>query len=122
MQFLNVGVLELLFILLLAFIVLGPKKAIKTAGDVGRWVRDATKSQFWKDINAASREIQDLPRKVMDEVELQKVMDDLDRSTREMNALIKESNSAIKSEIEANDPTENQSHQISPFSPENESD
>jgi Sec-independent protein translocase protein TatA len=120
MKFLNVGVLELLFILLLAFIVLGPKKAIKSAGDVGRWMRDATRSQFWKELVATSREIQDLPRKVMDEVEIQKVLDDLDRSTREVNALSDDFDSMDNAEVKAEDPQNDHSHQISPFSDESE--
>lgn len=87
---------------------------------MGRWVRNATKSQFWKELIATSREIQDLPRKVMDEVEIQKVLDDLDRSTREVNALSDDFDSMDNAEIEAEARQDDQSHQISPFSDESE--
>ena len=88
MKFLNVGALELLFILLLAFIVLGPEKAIKTAGDVARWIRDLTKSEFWRDLVSTSREIQNIPTKLMDDVELKNTIEDLDRSWGETKGTI----------------------------------
>ena len=85
MKVLNVGALELIFIILLALIVLGPKKAVKAAGDVGGWVRKFLNSQLWKDLRSASREIQDFPKKMMDEAEIQKTLDEIDRSAEEVN-------------------------------------
>jgi len=85
MQIFNIGALELVFILLLAFIILGPKKAVKTAGDVGRWVRDLASSQFWKDLMSTSREIQALPKRLMDDAEIQQTIKELDRATGEMS-------------------------------------
>lgn len=81
MKIFNVGVLEIFFILLLAMIVLGPKKAVETAGDVGHWIKKLMKSQFWKDLVMTSREIQDLPKKIMDEAEIQRTIEELDRTS-----------------------------------------
>ena len=81
MKFLNIGTLEFLFILLLALIVLGPRKAVKIAGDLGRWFKGLLQSQFWQDLQKTTKEIQDLPKKMMDEAEIQKTIDELDRST-----------------------------------------
>ncbi len=80
MKLLNVGALEFLFILLLALIILGPRKAVKTAGEVGRWVKDLFQSDFWQELQRTTREIQDLPKKMMDEAEIQKTIEELDRS------------------------------------------
>ena len=80
MKFLNIGVLEFLFILLLALIILGPRKAVKTAGDIGSWVKEFLSSPFWQDLQKTSKEIQDLPKKMMDEAEIQKTIEELDRS------------------------------------------
>jgi len=88
MKFLNVGVLEFVFILLLALIVLGPRKAVETAGEVGRWVKDLMRSEIWRDVVSASKEIKDLPKKMMDEAEIQKTIDELDRTTGEINQSI----------------------------------
>ena len=90
MKFLNVGILELLFILLLALIVLGPRKTIKTAGDVGRWIKELVSSEFWREIVSTSREIKELPKKLMDEAELQKTIEELNRSSTEVNAALRE--------------------------------
>ena len=100
MKFLNVGALELLFILLLAFIVLGPEKAIKTAGDVARWLRDLTKSAFWRDLVATSREIQNLPKTLMEDSEIQRTFNDLDRTTGEIRATFEEPERMIGDENE----------------------
>ena len=80
MKLFNIGALEFLFILLLALIVLGPRKAVKTAGDIGHWLKEFLASPFWKDLQATSKEIQDLPKKIMDEAEIQKTIDELDFS------------------------------------------
>jgi Sec-independent protein translocase protein TatA len=80
MQLFNVGALELVFILLLALIILGPRKAVKSAGDVGRWFKELMQSQFWQDLQTTSKEIKDLPKKLMDEAEIQKTIEELDRS------------------------------------------
>ncbi len=99
MQIFNVGALELVFILLIAFIVLGPKKAVKAAADVGRWVRKLASSEFWRELVMMSKEIQDLPNKMMDEVEIQKTIDDIERSTSEVNQSIKKTNTGFHEEL-----------------------
>jgi len=91
MEILNIGALELLFIILLAFIILGPKKAVEIAGQVGRWVRNLIKSPFWRDIVSTSKDIRDIPRKMMDDAEIQKTIDEIERTTREVNANLKKS-------------------------------
>jgi Sec-independent protein translocase protein TatA len=88
MQVFNVGVLELLFILIIAFIVLGPKRTITTARDFGRWVRNLAKSPIWRDIVSTSSEIRDLPRKMIDDAELQKLITELDLSTQEVKEIL----------------------------------
>lgn len=88
MKIFNVGVLEIFFILLLAMIVLGPKKAVETAGDVGRWIKKLMKSQFWKDLMMTSREIQDLPKKFMDEAEIQRTIEELDRTSNTFTEIL----------------------------------
>jgi len=67
MQIFNVGIGELLFILVIAFIVLGPIKAVKIAGEAGGWIRNLVNSNFWQEIISTSREIQDLPKRLMEE-------------------------------------------------------
>lgn len=84
MEIFNIGVPEFIFILLLAFIVLGPKKAVELAGDVGRWVKDFVKSPFWREIVNTSKDIKDIPKKLMDDAEVQRTIDEINRTTREV--------------------------------------
>ena len=99
MQIFNVGVLEILFILILAFIVLGPRRTIKTARDVGVWFRNLMKSPIWRDIVSASSEIRDLPKKMMDDAELQKMVEELDLSTQEIKEIISEAQRETETEL-----------------------
>ena len=80
MKILNLSLLEIVFIVLLAFIVLGPEKAVKEAGNLGRWIRKIIKSPFWQDLVSTSKDIKDIPRKIMDDSEIQKTLEDIDRS------------------------------------------
>jgi Sec-independent protein translocase protein TatA len=82
MQIFNLGLLEIVFIVLLAFIVLGPQKAVEEAGNLGRWIRKIVKSPFWRDLISTSKDIKDIPRKIMDDVEIQKTLEDIDRSAK----------------------------------------
>ena len=90
MEIFNIGALEFFFIILLAFIILGPKKAVEMAGKVGQWVKDFVKSPFWKDIVSTSKDIKDIPRKIMDDVEIKSTIDEIERSTRVVNQKIKD--------------------------------
>ncbi|MCB2202952.1 hypothetical protein KQH56_02995 [bacterium] len=90
MELFNIGAPEFLFILLLVFIVLGPKRAVDLAGQVGRWVRDMVRSPFWKDIVSTSKDIKDIPRKIMDEAEIQNTIDEIERSTKGINQDLKD--------------------------------
>lgn len=91
MEVFNIGAPEFLFIILLVFIILGPKRAVEMAGQVGRWVRDLARSPIWKDIVSTSKEIKDIPKKIMDEAEIQNTIDEIERSTQEINQAINES-------------------------------
>ena len=99
MQIFNVGVLEILFILILAFVVLGPRKTLKTARDVGVWVRNLAKSPIWRDIVSASSEIRDLPRKLMDDAEVQKMVEELDLSAQEVKGILSQAERETTKEL-----------------------
>jgi Sec-independent protein translocase protein TatA len=99
MQIFNVGVLEILFILILAFVILGPRKTVKTARDVGVWVRNLAKSPIWRDIVSASNEIRDLPKKLMDDAELQRMVEELDLSTQEVKGMLSQAGQKTENEL-----------------------
>lgn len=73
MEILGVGPLEVIFILLIAFIVLGPGDMAKTGRTIGRFLRRAVTSQWWTGFRAASKEIRQLPYTLMREASIEEV-------------------------------------------------
>lgn len=65
MEILGIGPSELLFIIIIALIVLGPKDMQKAGKTVGRWLNNLVRSDGWKAFQQTSREIRTLPTKLM---------------------------------------------------------
>ena len=85
MEILGIGPSELVFIIIIALIVLGPKDMQKAGKTIGRWLNDLVRSDGWKAFQQTSREVRNLPTKLMrdanmelaeTEKALNKVMDD----------------------------------------------
>ena len=85
MEILNIGPLELIIILALMFIVLGPKDMVKTAQSIGRWVRSVTHSEMWREVWGISQDIRELPKKLMEETGLEEALTDVKQTTQEMS-------------------------------------
>ena len=71
MEILGIGPSELIFIVILALIILGPRDMQKAGRTIGRWLRDVVTSDGWKFFQQTSREIQTLPNKLMREAALE---------------------------------------------------
>ncbi|HUG33473.1 MAG TPA: twin-arginine translocase TatA/TatE family subunit [Anaerolineales bacterium] len=71
MEILGIGAPELIFILLIVIIVLGPKDMQKTGKTVGRWLNQLKDSEGWKLVRDTSRELRTLPNKWMREANLE---------------------------------------------------
>jgi Sec-independent protein translocase protein TatA len=70
MNFLGIGPLELLILAVIALLVLGPKGLTDLGRKTGQLVRKITRSPLWQEIVNTSRDINDLPGKLMRETEL----------------------------------------------------
>ena len=71
MEFLGVGPLELLFIILLALIVLGPTDMVKAGRTIGRFLRKLVTSSTWQTVTQISRNLRYLPNVLMREAGLE---------------------------------------------------
>jgi sec-independent protein translocase protein TatB len=71
MEILGIGPTELVFILLIAIIVLGPNEMQKAGRTVGRWLNQLRTSEGWKIVRDTSRELSNLPNKWMREANLE---------------------------------------------------
>jgi Sec-independent protein translocase protein TatA len=77
MEFLGIGPLELVLILVVALIVLGPKDMVKAGRTLGRTLRTIVTSETWQVVQQASREMRNLPNRLIREAgieDLQKQM------------------------------------------------
>ena len=75
MEILGIGPSELVFIVVLALIILGPKDMQKAGRTLGRWLRQVVTSDGWKFFQQTSREIQTLPNRLMREAALEELKD-----------------------------------------------
>lgn len=81
MEIFGIGASELIFILLIAIIVLGPKDMQKAGKTIGRWLNQFIRSDGWKALQHASKEIRNLPTNLMREANLEELKE-MDRDIR----------------------------------------
>lgn len=82
MELLGIGINELVFIVIIALIVLGPKDMQKAGKTIGKWLRNIVTSDGWKAFQQTSRELRTLPNKLMREAneEIKKIGGEIDAS------------------------------------------
>jgi sec-independent protein translocase protein TatB len=71
MEILGIGASELVFIVLIAIIVLGPKDMQKAGRTIGRWLNQMVHSDSWKIFQKTSSELRNLPRTLMREANME---------------------------------------------------
>ena len=80
MEFLGIGPLELMFIVLLILLVFGPKDIARMARSIGQFLNRLYRSENYKIIQKTSDELRNLPNRLAREAqleELQKEMKDV---------------------------------------------
>ena len=82
MNFLNLGLPEVIFIIILALIIFGPNNMVKSAKEVGTFLRKVTKSPYWQEVWATKRELDELPKMLAKEANLNETMRDLDNTVK----------------------------------------
>ena len=82
MEILGIGPSELIFIIIIALIILGPKDMQKAGKSIGRWLNQLVKSDSWMIFQQTSRELRNLPTNLMREanMELKETEKDIQRS------------------------------------------
>jgi sec-independent protein translocase protein TatB len=71
MEILGVGPSELLFIIIIALIVLGPKEMQKAGKTLGRWLNQLVKSDGWQAIQKTTQELRNMPTQWMREANME---------------------------------------------------
>ncbi|MBN2556741.1 MAG: hypothetical protein JXA97_12445 [Anaerolineales bacterium] len=104
MSFLGIGPLELLFVVLIAVILVGPRDLGKGARSAGRLLNRIYRSDTWKALTQMSGSIRDLPAKLAREAEVEE-LDELRRTAGDVRNVLKGNLDGLKSELRELDDT-----------------
>lgn len=83
MDILGIGPLELIFILIIALIILGPKDMVKAGKTIGKLLRQVVTSPTWRAITRTSSELRTLPNKLIRDAGLEDDFRKIQDATRE---------------------------------------
>jgi Sec-independent protein translocase protein TatA len=91
MEFLGISPVELLVIIVILFLVLGPQDLVKLGGTLGRAIRNLRESGTWRSIQDARRQLRDLP----DQLAKEAGYEDVKTIGKELREEIKETKAAL---------------------------
>jgi sec-independent protein translocase protein TatB len=106
MEIFNIGPLELLLILALALILLGPEDMINKSRAAARWVVRLVRSPMWAEMMNTSRELRDLPNRIVREAGIQEDLAQIQREGRQISQEIQQDIQQV--------PAEKQDQPVSP--------
>ena len=86
MKLFNFGGLEVIFILVIMIIFLGPGQVATLAGNLGRFIRKITRSEFWVTVWQTSRDIRNLPKTLVEETGLQESLNEIQQTQNELQS------------------------------------
>jgi sec-independent protein translocase protein TatB len=101
MEFLGVGPPELLVIIVIALLVLGPRDLAKTARSAGKFLNRMYRSDAWKTVTQASRDLRDLPNRLAREAALEELDEAIKNGTSSSQAQPKDVNPELEAGLEA---------------------
>lgn len=88
MKVFNIGVGEILFIIILAVIIFGPENLVKSAREMGVFLRKVTKSPYWQEVWATRRDLEEIPRMLAKEANLKETMRELELDTKGVSSQV----------------------------------
>jgi len=88
MEFLGVGPLEFLFILLIVLLVFSPKDIANGAKNIGRTLNRLYKSENYKILQKTSQEIRNLPERLAREANLEELQAELKNEAQQTSSAI----------------------------------
>jgi Sec-independent protein translocase protein TatA len=104
MELFNIGPLEFILIILFAVVFVGPERMVKGAYSLGRWINKFVRSPMWKEIMSTSRDIRELPTKIVRESGLEESLNEIKQTsqelTTELNSTLQEANAEVKQAVE----------------------
>lgn len=71
--FSSLGPLEIIFIVLIGIIVLGPEDTVKAGKTLGKFMSNVVTSQWWRNLQESITEFKNLPYKLMREANIEEL-------------------------------------------------
>ena len=99
MEILNVGPLELFFIVLLALILLGPNRTVEAMRNIGRMMYRVVRSPYWTDVITTTRDIREFPTRIVREAGLEESMKELEDTKKAISGEIKDFSQEVNQEV-----------------------
>lgn len=87
MGFFNISWTEVLVVLVIAFIILGPNRITMFGHQMGEWIRRLNKSEFFRDVLQTTDQIRNYPRKILDEAMLDQTLAEIKHEISEVQSL-----------------------------------
>ena len=84
MDIFGVGILEIVFILVIAVIVLGPEGMVKSAHSIGKFLRKVIKSPIWAQLMDTQRELREMPTRLVREAGLEEDIRELKKTSQDL--------------------------------------
>lgn len=101
MEFLGIGPTELILVIILALVLVGPRDLAKFGRDAGRFLNKLYRSQTWRTMNEASREIRNLPTRLAREAELDTVKRDLEQAGKGLQDAVKAAGEGLEKDVKS---------------------
>ena len=87
MNIFGIGTLEIIFVLIIGILVLGPEGMIEAGRKLGKFLRSIIKSTWWQNVRKGINEIQYLPQRLMREAELEELNELRDLANTELPSI-----------------------------------
>ncbi len=100
MEIFGIGPLEFLLIIIIMLLVLGPEEMLKTARKVGTFIRQLVRSPMWGDVMDTSREIRNLPTRIIQETGLEEDISEIKKVAQAPKQMMNEAAKQLTVEIE----------------------
>ena len=85
MEVFNIGIMELLFIAILALVLFGPAGLIDNMRKAGRYIYKFLRSPYWRTFLDVQQEIREMPTRLIREAGLEESLDQFNLNTRDVD-------------------------------------
>ena len=105
MEIFGVGILEVVLILVIAVIVLGPEGMVKSAQSIGKFLHKVIKSPIWAQLMDTQRELRDMPTRLVREAGLEEDIKELKKTQQELRNVDIKATAAKAAQALVDEPT-----------------